>query len=94
VTLLLIVAAAVLPAAAQARAWSDIKYPALPDFPIPKPQVVDLPNGMKVFLLEDRELPLVSVTALVRAGANWEPADKTGLAFLTGSVQRTGGPRR
>ena len=91
VTLLLIAAAAALPAAAQAKAWSDIKYPALPDFPIPKPQVVDLPNGMKVFLLEDRELPLVSVTALVRAGANWEPADKTGLAFLTGSVQRTGG---
>ncbi|MCU0225423.1 MAG: insulinase family protein [Acidobacteria bacterium] len=88
---LLLAAAAILPAAAQAKAWSDIKYPALPAFPIPKPQVVDLPNGMKVFLLEDRELPLISVTALVRAGANWEPAGKIGLAGLTGSVQRTGG---
>ena len=88
---LLLAAAAILPAAAQAKAWSDIKYPALPPFPIPKPQVVDLPNGMKVFLLEDRELPLISVTAMVRAGANWEPAAKTGLAGLTGSVQRTGG---
>ncbi len=88
---LLLAAAAILPAAAQAKAWSEIAYPPLPAFPIPKPQVVDLPNGMKVFLLEDRELPLISVTAMVRAGSNWEPAEKTGLASLTGSVQRTGG---
>ena len=34
-------------------------YPKLPDFDIPSPEVFTLDNGLKVFLMEDRELPLI-----------------------------------
>ena len=61
------------------------------EFAPPEPARVVLENGMVVYLLEDHELPLVNVSAMIRAGAWLEPADKVGLAALTGSVIRTGG---
>jgi len=82
---------AALPAAAQAARPSDIKSPPLPPFTVPKPDTFVLKNGLKVFLLEDHELPLISVRVLVRTGSYWEPQDKIGLARITGSVMRTGG---
>jgi len=86
-------AAAVLasPAAAQAKKYTDIKYPKLPEFVIPKPETFELKNGMKVFLLPDRELPLVNASVLIRTGDLYEPADKVGLANLMATVERTGG---
>jgi predicted Zn-dependent peptidase len=44
--------------------------------------------------MEDHELPLITVDARIRTGANYEPADKVGLAPLTGTVQRSGGTLR
>lgn len=76
---------------AQAKKVKDIKYPALPAFAVPTPQRVVLDNGLVVILLEDHELPLVDATLRVRTGSRLEPADKVGLAQLTGSVMRTGG---
>lgn len=61
------------------------------EFTPPDPERVVLDNGMVVYLLEDHELPLVSVTATMRTGAWLDPAEKIGLAALTGSVMRTGG---
>ena len=52
-----------------------------------------LANGMKVYLLENHELPLVSGFALVRTGNLFDPPDKVGLAQVTGTVMRTGGTR-
>ncbi|MBT0653259.1 M16 family metallopeptidase [Geomobilimonas luticola] len=60
-------------------------------FTIPKSERVQLSNGMVVYLLEDHELPLVNMTAYVRTGSIYEPADKVGLAGLTGAVMRSGG---
>jgi len=80
-----------LPTFGQARRPEEIKYPELPEFEIPEPTRVELDNGMVVILLENDELPLVSLSALVRTGSRWVPADKTGLAGLTGAVMRTGG---
>ena len=60
----------------------------VPDIPM-----FTLPNGMKVYLLENHELPLVSGFALVRTGILFDPKDKIGLAELTGSVMRTGGTK-
>jgi predicted Zn-dependent peptidase len=60
-------------------------------FRIPATERVVLENGMVVFLLEDRELPLVTVKAYIGAGSVYEPADKVGLAGLTGAVLRGGG---
>ena len=61
------------------------------EFTPPEPDRVVFENGMIVYLLEDHELPLVSVTATMRTGSWLDPADKIGLASLTGSVMRTGG---
>lgn len=61
---------------------------------VPEVERVVLENGLIVYLLPDRELPLVSVSAMIRTGAIYEPADKVGLAGLTGIVMRTGGTAR
>jgi len=61
------------------------------EFTPPTPDRVVLDNGMVVYLLEDHELPLVSVNSTIRTGAWLDPADKIGLAAITGSVMRTGG---
>ncbi|HYG61795.1 MAG TPA: pitrilysin family protein [Thermoanaerobaculia bacterium] len=89
----------VLPAGAGADAQvatrvDQLKYPPLRPFEIPQPQRVVLDNGMVVMLLEDRELPLVEVTALVRSGARLDPADKVGLSSLASNVLRIGGTTR
>ena len=60
-------------------------------FQPPKPDRVVLENGLVLFLLEDRELPLISVEVMVRTGSIFEPAEKIGLAGLTGALLRTGG---
>ncbi len=63
-------------------------------FTIPEVERIVLDNGIIVYLLPDPELPLVTVSALIRTGAVYEPADKVGLASLTGTVMRTGGTAR
>ncbi len=54
------------------------------EFAPPEPARVVLDNGMVVYLLEDHELPLVNLSATMRTGGWLEPADKVGLAALTG----------
>jgi len=61
------------------------------EFTPPEPDRVVLENGMVVYFLEDHELPLINLTATMRTGSWLDPADKIGLASLTGSVMRTGG---
>jgi zinc protease len=73
--------------------YKDLKYPPLPAIKIPEPVEFTLSNGIKVFLLEDHELPLVSGSALIRTGNLFDPADKRGLAELTGEVLRSGGTK-
>ncbi|HVW84431.1 MAG TPA: pitrilysin family protein [Bryobacteraceae bacterium] len=72
-------------------AWTDIKFPKLREIQIPKIEETTLPNGMKIYLLENHELPLVRGTALVRTGNLFDPADKVGLATITGDAIRAGG---
>jgi zinc protease len=89
--LALVLALPGLPVAAQVESAADLRFPPISRFDIPQPQRVELENGLVVLLLEDHELPLVEVTALVRAGSALDPADKVGLAELAGEVLRTGG---
>ena len=60
-------------------------------FEIPKAERVLLDCGIPVYLLRDTELPIINITAMVRAGSVYEPPAKAGLAGLTGSVMRSGG---
>ncbi|MBN1803802.1 MAG: insulinase family protein [Sedimentisphaerales bacterium] len=71
--------------------YKDLKYSKLGDIQVPNVQQYILPNGMQLFLLEDRELPLISVSARIRTGSIYEPPGKIGLAAITGTVMRTGG---
>jgi zinc protease len=71
--------------------YKDLKYPPLKELQIPKVEEATLPNGLKIYLLENHELPLIRGLALVRTGNLFDPADKVGLASVTGSLIRSGG---
>ena len=58
---------------------------------MPKVEKAELPNGLRLFLIEDPEYPTIDVWAMVRTGSVFEPLDKIGLAAITGQVLRTGG---
>lgn len=60
-------------------------------FEVPKAERQVLENGMIVYLLEDRELPMVTIQAYIATGSTYDPPDKSGLALLTGAVLRGGG---
>ena len=76
-----------------AQAAEDPKTMTFPSiqFHPPKAERVTLSNGMVLYLLEDHELPLIRIEAMVKTGSLYEPFDKVGLAGLTGTVMRTGG---
>ncbi|MGH9464300.1 MAG: insulinase family protein, partial [Thermoanaerobaculia bacterium] len=75
----------IAPARAQVGRVEELVFPPLPDFTVPVPERIELANGMVVMLLEDHELPLVDVTARIRTGSRFEPAEKMGLAGLAGT---------
>lgn len=60
----------------------------------PQAQRVEFDNGLVVYLLEDHELPLVSMHAMMRVGSWLDPKEKSGLAEVTGQLMRTGGSLR
>ncbi|MFH1626468.1 MAG: pitrilysin family protein [Pseudomonadota bacterium] len=62
-------------------------------FSPPKGERTVLANAMILYVLEDHELPLLNLSAVIRTGSIYEPAEKVGLAELTGRVMRTGGTR-
>jgi predicted Zn-dependent peptidase len=74
-----------------ARAWEKFKLAPLGEVQIPVYERVVLANGMVLYMAEDHTFPLIELSATIRAGALYEPADKVGLADITGSVMRTGG---
>ena len=71
--------------------YTDLEFKPLPEIELPDYARYELDNGMVVYLVEDRDLPLVSGTAIIRTGSRFEPANKVGLAELTGAVMRSGG---
>lgn len=91
----------VLLAAAAAAPGRAQDVPAHPDrlkYPPASFQVPDaskcraaLKNGMVVYAIEDRTLPKIDLSILVRAGSFWEPKGKEGVAGFTGTLMRTGG---
>lgn len=95
--LLIFLACAMLPAGATAAekftSPDKIKYPGL-EFRWQQAERISLDNGMVLFYLADHELPLVSVSALVRTGLQHDPAGKEGVAELTAGLMRTGGTKK
>ena len=97
--LTLVLCAGVLNAQTEVRratvlpSYKDLKYPPLPPLKVPDPTQITLSNGLKVLLLENHELPLISGAALIRTGNLFDPPSKKGLAGLTGEVLRSGGTK-
>jgi len=80
------------------RAQDDAKFdpeqlttPPLRRVQVPQPERYVMPNGITVFLLENHDLPVVRARATFKASPLWVPAEKAGLAGLTGEVMRSGG---
>jgi zinc protease len=53
-----------------------------------------LPNGIVLLVAERPAVPVVAVRVLMRAGAVYDPADRAGLANLTGAVLTRGTAKR
>ncbi len=92
---LLLLMGAMLPGEALAKKSRYDKVlknlPELRDFQVPEVTREELPNGMVLYLVEDHDLPVIRIGAMIRAGSIHEPGAKTGLADLVGTVMRSGG---
>ena len=58
------------------------------DFPVPEQFV--MANGLKVYVVERHDLPMVYARAQIRGGSIYDPQDKEGLSYLTGWVLTEG----
>jgi zinc protease len=84
------------PLAAQGRPDRS-KPPVLgapPQLNLPPIQKRTLSNGLPVWLIEAREVPLVQVNLLLKAGANDDPQGKFGAASLTAAMLDEGAGTR
>jgi zinc protease len=91
---ILIGIAASAPAAAAGFPVPDrLRYPPLQYEP-PHAERIALDNGIVLYFLEDHELPLVTVNALIRTGTMYDPPGKEGTADLTSSLMKTGGTQK
>ncbi|MEW6051583.1 MAG: pitrilysin family protein [Candidatus Zixiibacteriota bacterium] len=86
-----LVLATVAAAASVAQDVSKLKYPALNPLVVPKVEKVTLENGIRLYFLEDKSLPIFRAAVMVNGGSYLEPPEKIGLADICGSVMRTGG---
>jgi predicted Zn-dependent peptidase len=78
-------------ALAQKKPKDTFQFPALNKISMPDVKTMPLKNGMRLYLVEDPQYPTIDLRAMIRTGSIYEPADKIGLASLTGTVMRTGG---
>jgi predicted Zn-dependent peptidase len=68
----------------------DMKFPPL-KFEPAEPVRFTTDNGMVVYFLENKELPVFTAGMLFKGGTAYDPADKSGLTELTARLLRTGG---
>lgn len=73
------------------QSYDQLNFPALNDFNRPEVHTFQLDNGIKFYLVQDRELPLIKVRAKVRAGEVQVNNHKLGLSQVTGEAMRNGG---
>ena len=92
-TLLLIVA--VLPVWAQKADRSQVPATEpVRNLVLPSMETFLLKNGMKVYYMPKKGVPLVSVSLSFNAGSAMDPADKTGLAGFTAALMKDGAGTR
>ncbi len=91
ISLFILLACCLTTAGLGQQSYDEIEFPPLDEFN--KPEVVRFTthNGIRFFLIEDHELPLIDVNVRIRTGGIQIPDSLTGLASITGSVMRSGG---
>lgn len=62
--------------------WPALVAPAAPDAGRELPEFHKLDNGLRLWIVEDRSLPLVSVQLWYRAGSSDNPASRAGLTHV------------
>jgi len=75
-------------------ALSALEKTPLPEIHVPDIARVTLGNGLQLLMLEDKELPVVRGYLYLRTGGIYDPADKLGLATMTGELLREGGTEK
>ena len=59
-------------------------------FRLPVPKTFTLKNGLQVYLVEDKQLPVLSASVVTRAGSENNAAPQAGLATLTAALLNEG----
>jgi predicted Zn-dependent peptidase len=90
-TILLIALLAAAVMAADVGDVEKLKFPKLNEIKTPDVERITLDNGIRLYLLEDKSLPLFNVNARINCGSYLDPVEKIGLASMCGNVMRTGG---
>ena len=78
---------------AQKAPKDEFDFPKLNEIKMPEIKEETFDNGLRVFLVEDHDFPTIDIQAAFGAGSMYEPAEKIGLATMTGIVLRTGGTK-
>lgn len=63
-------------------------------FAFPATHVHTLPNGLRLLVVENRSLPVVSVRAVIATDSTWDPPGKEGLFAVTLGALREGSTKR
>ncbi len=61
-----------------------------PEMHLPKIQRAELPNGLRVWLVENHKLPIIACNLVLFAGSERDPLNTPGLASLTASMLQEG----
>jgi predicted Zn-dependent peptidase len=86
-----------VPASLVAQTADRTKPPALgpaPQLNLPAIQKQTLANGLRVWLIESHEVPLIQVNLVVMAGSGDDPSQKFGVASLTAAMLDEGAGAR
>ncbi|MGE0405994.1 MAG: M16 family metallopeptidase, partial [Candidatus Korobacteraceae bacterium] len=75
-------------AATDAESWRATPpvTAATPEFTLPVPNRVTLPNGLTLLLVEQHQLPVIAASLAVLSGADANPLDRPGLASFTADM--------
>lgn len=71
----------------------SLKYPELNPMKLPTLEKTQLENGIKLRLIKDDKLPIVTVYARFKGGTAYDPVSRVGLASMTSQLLKIGGTK-
>ena len=74
-------------------AQRDLRFPPLHTVQPAKLLTATLPNGLRVYLAEDREMPVIGGVVMIRTGDAFDPPERIGMAATAMYLLRAGGTR-